>query len=165
MAKIFPVSLEGSYATVVRHLSHLDIRQQAAIDRAFQGDYHLSVALFRRCFQEIPRVPRGWRPHEDVLAEMRHAMEDSLSRFVQRMVLSLRKNLHGTLKSATESEAEGRIDELLQNHARDIEHIVETSMKLTHMGLFTDHMRTHGITDARLKQLEVMFTEAPPSLK
>ncbi len=163
MSKTLP-RLEGSYSSVVRQLSRLDVRQNAAINCAFQGDFHLSIVLFRRCVRDIPRVPRGWRPHEDVLSEIQHAMEDSLNRFVQRAVLALRKNLHGTLESATKEEAKGRIDEVLENHAKDIGYIVETAAKMTHMGLFTDHMCAHGITDARLAQLEVMFTEPPPSL-
>lgn len=145
-------------------MTRLDTRQSAAIDCAFQGEYHLSIVLFRRCVRDIPRVPRGWRPHEDVLSEIQHAMEDSLNRFVQRAVLSLRKNLHGTLESATEEEAKKRIDEILENHAKDIDYIVKTSAKMTYMGLFTDHLCEHGMSDARLMQLEVMFTEPPPPL-
>ncbi len=155
MDKVF--ALDGTYPALIKNLSVIERYRQAAIDAAFQGDFGFSIALFRKAFNAVPHMPRGWKSHKEILQEMRYAMEDSYQRSFEKIADSLYTNVVDIVTvAATGKPCAVVVTAVLDEHVRDFESATNTMTFLAYMRLLSDSMcsETGEIKDSRLEELE-----------
>ena len=159
MAKYFP--LEGSHESLVRSVSRIEAMRQTAISAASHGDFALALSLFTRTLKIAPYVPGECKSHKDTLRTIEHAMQDSFRKNFHDSVLSLHTQMLAVTRRAANGEAvEDAFDSLIQEHARDMEFLLNLNRDLTYMHSVTEILckSEGGLPIDRLRGLEKIFS-------